>query len=65
MERGCAADIGARHTRIKLPSGGSLNPAYFKRLSVHDAVQIAAQKKSHKIAALHKSFVFPYDFRLD
>ncbi|CAN7641394.1 hypothetical protein [Rhizobium sp. LjRoot254] len=65
MERDRAADIGTWHARIKFPSGIPWNPAYFKRLSMHDAVQIAAQKKSHKIAALHKSIVFPYDFRLD
>jgi hypothetical protein len=65
MERVCSADIGTWHARIKLLSGIRPNPAYFNRLSVHDAVQIAAQKKSHKIAALHKSIVFPYDFRLD
>jgi hypothetical protein len=65
MERVYPADIGMWHARIKLPSGIRPNPAYFNWLGMHDAVQIVAQKKSHKIAALHKSFVFPYDFRLD
>jgi hypothetical protein len=65
MERVCSAHIGTWHARIKLLTGVRWNPAYFNRLGMHDAVQIAAQKKSHKIAALHKSFVFPCDFRLD
>jgi hypothetical protein len=64
MERDRAADIGTWHARIKFLSGGSAKPAYFNRLTAHDAVQIAAQKKSHKIAALHKSIVFPRVFRL-
>jgi hypothetical protein len=65
MERTCSADIGMWHVRIKFLSGGSAKGTFFKRLSPHDAVQIVAQKKSHKIAAMHKSIVFPCDCRLD
>ena len=64
MERVRSADIGMWHARIKSLYGVGAKPARFTRLTGYDAVRFIAQKISPKIAALHKSIVFPGDFRL-
>jgi len=60
--KGSVPFISGRDTLVCVGSG---KPAYFNRLAPHDAVQIIAQKDSHKIAAMHKTIVLMHDFRLD